>query len=66
MNGPLVHLLLFLVASLVIVLIGTLFAESDDSAARREFPRRLIKFLVGCSIVLGIMLVCEHTLASIH
>ena len=60
------HLLLFLAAGTVIVVIGSLFSESDDKAALRVLPKRLLRFFLGCALVLVVMLVCEHTLASIH
>jgi hypothetical protein len=61
-----VHGLLFLFAGFVIVIIGTLFSETDDARARAILPRRLLRFFLGSLLVLGIMLICEHTLASVH
>ena len=60
------HLLLFLVSGSVIVIISAMFSEADDRAALRVLPRRLAYFFGGCLLVAGVMLVCEHTFASIH
>ncbi|MEZ6003471.1 MAG: hypothetical protein R3F17_12775 [Planctomycetota bacterium] len=62
----LVHGGLFLLASAIIVLISCFFAESDDRRAFRIYPKRLLRFLGGCGLVVAIMLVIEHTFASIH
>ncbi|HJM57363.1 MAG: hypothetical protein CMJ98_12635 [Planctomycetes bacterium] len=61
-----VHALLFFFAGSVIVIIGTLFSETDDARAKAILPRRLLRFFLGSLLVLGVMLVCEHTLASVH
>jgi hypothetical protein len=60
-----VHGLLFLFAGFVIVIIGTLFSETDDARARAILPRRLLRFFLGSLLVLGVMLICEHTLAAV-
>jgi hypothetical protein len=36
-----------------------------DGPALRELPRRLLMFLLGCGVLVGIMLICEHTFASV-
>ena len=66
MNDLLVHLLLFSVLSAVIVLMSAFFAEPDDRLALRGYPKRLIIFFVGCAILTGIILLFEHTLASVN
>ena len=60
-----VHLLLFLVASAVIVLMGSFYSEADDAKALRAFPRRLAVFLAGCGVLVAVLLVCEHTFAAL-
>ena len=65
MNDLLVHLVLFLVLSAVIVLMGTFYAEPDDAAALRSYPMRLVKFLLGCGVLTVLMLIAEHTVASV-
>ncbi len=57
------HLLLFFFASAVVVVIGTFFSETDDRRAVAILPRRLFRFFLGSLLVLGIMLICEHTWA---
>ena len=59
-----VHLLLFFLASGVIVLLGSFYAEADDAKALRGFPRRLAVFLFGCAVLVGVMLLCEATFAA--
>lgn len=61
-----IHLTLFLILSAVIVLIGTFYSEPDDGKALRAFPRRLLTFFVGCGVLTAIMLVLEHTVASVN
>ena len=60
-----IHLALFFVISLVIVLLGCFYSEADDRLAWKSLPRRLLVFLFGCGALAAIMLVCEHTLASV-
>jgi len=60
-----VHVLLFLLVSAVIVLMGSFYAEAEDGKALQGFPRRLGVFLFGCAVLVGIMLVCEHTFAGV-
>ena len=66
MNDLPFHLLLFVVGGTVIVIISTLFAETDDAKALAILPRRLLYFFAGCTAVAGVMLILEHTLASVH
>ena len=65
MNDLLVHLLLFSLLSAVIVLMGTFYAEPDDAKALRGYPRRLLLFFLGCGALTGLMLLAEHTVASV-
>jgi len=65
MNDLAVHLVLFVVISVVIVTLGAFYAEPDDTKALRSLPRRLAAFVIGCTILAAVMLVCEHTFASL-
>lgn len=66
MNDLWVHLLLFAILSAVIVLMSAFFSEPEDGPALRSFPRRLVVFFVGCGILTGVLLLFEHTLASVN
>ena len=66
MNDLPFHLLLFFVAGTVIVVISAMFSEADDREALKLLPRRLLYYFTGCALVAVVMLVCEHTLASIR
>lgn len=61
-----IHLLMFLVAGAIIVVISAMFSEPDDAKMVKGLPRRLLTFFLGCGAVVVVMLVCEHTFASIH
>ena len=65
MNDLVVHVLLFLVASLAIVGLGTCYADAADGPALRNFPRRFLMFLAGCGLLALVMLLLEHTVASV-
>jgi len=64
-NDVWVHLLLFVILSAVIVLMSAFFSEPEDGPALRSFPRRLVVFLLGCGLLAGLLLIFEHTLASV-
>ncbi|MFT7486720.1 MAG: hypothetical protein ACI9F9_002576 [Candidatus Paceibacteria bacterium] len=66
MKDPIVHLILFVILSAVIVLMGTFYAEPDDSVALRAFPRRLFVFFVGCGALVCVLLLAEYTVASVN
>ncbi len=66
MKDILIHGSLFLFVSMVIVAISCMFADSDDRLAARAFPRRLLGFIGGCLAVMLLMLLFEHTMASVH
>lgn len=61
-----VHLLLFVLAGAIIVVVGAMYAEPDDARMVRTLPRRLLTFFLGCAAVVVVMLVCEHTFASVR
>ena len=66
MIDPATHVLLFLAVVLVIVTVHGFFFTTDDRKALVELPRRLVKFVLWCGVVVVLMLVAEHTLASIN
>ena len=66
MNDLPFHLLLFVIGGTVIVIISALFTETDDAQVLAILPRRLLYFFAGCVAVAVVMLIFEHTLASIH
>jgi hypothetical protein len=53
--NPLLLFLAFLGASVPIVTVTTCLAYPDDGDARRQFPRRLVGFVVSC-LALGAVL----------
>lgn len=65
MNDLLVHVLLFLGASVPIVVLGAFFSEPDDARAFAALPRRFATFLMGCGALALVMLVLEHTFAAL-
>lgn len=60
------HLVLLFLAGTAIVVVTTLFAEPDDQEALRAFPRRWLKFFVTTAIVVAVMLLIEHTVATVQ
>ncbi len=66
MNDLFMHLVLFLVASAAIVALGAFYSDPDDRRALRSLPRRLATFIVGCAVLTALILICEHTLASVR
>lgn len=60
------HILLFLVISAAIVLSSAFFSERDDRRALASFPRRYMVFVIGCSVLAGILLLIGATFASIR
>lgn len=65
MNDVGVHLALFLFISVAIVAFGAMFSETDDAAALKVFLKRWIWFVAGCSLLVAVMLVVEHTFARV-
>jgi hypothetical protein len=62
----LVHCALFLVVSVAIVVLGSFFSDADDARALHSLPRRLAVFLGGCVLLALIVLVLEHTFATVR
>lgn len=65
MNDIGFHLMLFLASTAVVVSVSCMFTEADDTRALRLFPRRYLTFVFVSALVVGVMLVIEHTLASV-
>ena len=59
------HIGLFLVSTAIVVAVSCMFTEADDAKALRLFPRRYTVFVIVSAIVAAVMLVLEHTLASV-
>lgn len=65
MIDPVKHVILFLAVVVVIVTVHGFFFSTDDEKTLRGMPRRLAKFVFWCGIVVALMLVAEHTVASV-
>jgi len=61
----LIHIVLFLIASVAIVGMGSCYSDAEDAPALRNFPRRYLMFVGGCGLLALIMIVLEHTIASV-
>lgn len=66
MNDLPFHILLFLVSGGVIVLLSAMFNSPGDREAIAALPRKYLWFVVGCTIVAGVMLMIGYTFASIR
>lgn len=60
-----IHLGLFAVVAAAIVLMSAFYAEAEDRAALASLPKRLLAFTLGCALLAAVILVCEHTFASL-
>lgn len=49
------HLVLFAVASLVIVVMSALYSEADDAVALASVPRRFVRFYAACVVLAAIV-----------
>lgn len=65
MNDLGLHLILFLASTAVVVGVSCMFTEAEDSKALRLFPRRYLTFVIVSALVVGAMLLIEHTVASV-
>lgn len=65
MNDLGFHLALFFLSTAIVVGVSCMFTEADDSRALRLFPRRYLTFTIVSGIVVGVMLLIEHTVASV-
>ena len=50
-----VHLLLFALATLVVVLMAAFYAEADDKVALRSVPKRFVRFYLSCVVLGGVV-----------
>ncbi|MCY2960399.1 MAG: hypothetical protein NTY35_09560 [Planctomycetota bacterium] len=66
MNDLLLHLVLFVVIGAGIVALAAFYSEPDDAKALRVLPRRFGVFALGCAILAVLLIVAEHTVASVH
>lgn len=48
-------MILFAIASLVIVVMSALYSEADDSAALASVPRRFVRFYGACVVLAAIV-----------
>ncbi len=65
MNDPVVHLVLFALIGAGIALLAAFYSEPEDRPALASVPRRFLVFVVGCGILTALMLLAEHTVASV-
>lgn len=57
-----VHLLLFAVATLVVVVMSAFFAEADDAAALASVPKRFVRFYGACVILAVLVLLLSPSM----
>lgn len=66
MNDLLIHLALFAAIGAGIVTLAAFYAEPDDAKALRGLPRRFAVFALGCGVLALLLVVAEHTVASVR
>lgn len=66
MSDLLVHLLLFAIIGAGIVAAASFYSEPTDAKALRSLPRRFGMFALGCGILAVLLVVAEHTVASVR
>lgn len=66
MNDLLLHLALFAAIGAGIVALAAFYAEPDDAKALRGLPRRFAVFVLGCGVLALLLVVAEHTVASVR
>ena len=66
MNDLRLHLALFAAIGGGIVTLAAFYAEPDDAKALRGLPRRFAVFALGCGILALLLVVAEHTVASVR
>ena len=42
------------------------YADADDRAAFRSIPKRAVQFIVGCTVLAVVLIVCEHVFGSVR
>jgi hypothetical protein len=60
------HLLLFALIGVGIMAMASFYSEAQDRPALRSLPRRFVVFVIGCGILAALMVLAEHTVASVH
>ena len=65
MIDPLVHLLLFAAIGAGIVTLAAFYAEPADKQALPALPRRFVVFVFGCGVLALLVVIAEHTVASV-
>lgn len=66
MIDPAVHLGLFAVIGIGIVALAAFYAEPDDAKALPALPRRFAYFVLGCGVLAAVVVIAEHTVASVR
>jgi preprotein translocase subunit Sec61beta len=60
------HIALFLLSAMVIVAVTCMYTEAEDGKAIRLFPRRYATFVLASAAIVVVMIVVQHTMASVH
>lgn len=66
MNDVGVHLALFAAIGIGIVALAAFYAEPDDAKALPTLPRRFVMFALGCGVLALLLVLAEHTVASVR
>ena len=61
-----IHVLLFALIGAGIMAMASFYSETADGPALRGLPRRFVVFVIGCGILAALMVVAEHTVASVR
>jgi hypothetical protein len=65
-NDLLLHLALFAVIGAGIVALASFYSEADDAKALRALPKRFAVFTFGCAVLALLLILAEHTVASVR
>ncbi len=66
MIDPVVHLALFAAIGIGIVALAAFYSEPEDAQARPLLPRRFVVFVLGCCVLALVVVIAEHTVASVR
>lgn len=66
MNDILVHLGLFATIGAGIVALAAFYSEPEDGKALPGLPRRFGFFVLGCAVLALLLVIAEHTVASVR
>lgn len=66
MIDPFLHLVLFAAIGIGIVALAAFYSEPEDSQALPALPRRFAVFVVGCGVLALVVVIAEHTVASVR